>query len=315
MIVLTAWVGASACGCVNHDDRLNGGNDRIAAPLGTISIYQLAGRLDLSVDENSSTMATLTSPDNVVVIYSDPSGAAYVNGSAVIGTGPIWPVGDMLFVSESMESDIGSLLVKRTIAEPLGRIEPLPSDVPSHPNRSCIVIDAGHGGKDPGALSVIGIQEKDVVLDAAMAVAGSLRAGGQKAVMTRSDDTFVELNERANIANRVGARAFVSIHADSCHNPSADGYTIYVARSASSGSLALASAIERQLASTGAASRGVRRANYRVLVRTTCPAVLVELGYLSNVYEARRLSQSGYRRGLAKAITEGIIEYCRETGR
>ena len=135
------------------------------------------------------------------------------------------------------------------------------------------------------------------------------RAAGVDVILTRRSDKFIDLNERAEVANRARADVFVSIHADSSPNTRAYGFTVYVARQASRNSLILARAIERRLRDTGVVSRGVRKANYRVLVRTACPAVLVELGYLSNVSEAAKLLQKDYRRNLASAISEGIVDY------
>ncbi|GAF99834.1 unnamed protein product, partial [marine sediment metagenome] len=134
-------------------------------------------------------------------------------------------------------------------------------------------------------------------------------------IMTRSADEFVELNDRADLANRSRASMFISIHADSCPRSAVRGFTVYVAKSASKEAVALGRAIERRMSAVVAHNLGVRRADYRVLVRTVCPAVLVELGYLSNAFEARKLSQRGYRRSLSDAISQGILDYQEGRGR
>jgi N-acetylmuramoyl-L-alanine amidase len=172
-----------------------------------------------------------------------------------------------------------------------------------------VVIDAGHGGKDPGATSIHGDKEKGIVLDVARRVAENLIGHGVDAQLTRSDDHFIELEERSALANRLRAELFVSIHADSARNRSAQGFTVYVARQSSRPSQDAADAIARRLQAAGAAPRGRREANYRVLVGTTCPAVLVELGYLSNAQEAAMLARPAYRRQLADAIAEAITDY------
>jgi len=292
-------------GCQQSDLPLNGGHDLMAAPIGTISAYQLAGRLDLDVSENSGQMATLTGPGNVVVIYADPNGGAYVNGVAVPDAGPVSTVGDMVFVSNELDGRLRGFLRKAPKPVPLPRIKP-PSPPP---RRMRVVIDPGHGGKDPGAISIIGAYEKTIVLDASLAVAGLLSGRGMDVILTRRGDRFVELNERADIANRRRADALVSIHADHCPNPSVTGFTIYIARSASSRSQKLANCIADALQSAGVSSRGIRRAGYRVLYRSVCPAVLVELGYLSNSWEASKLSRSDYRRKLAAAVGRGVLDY------
>jgi len=281
------------------------GHDRFSAPLGTISVYQLAGRLNLSVERNSRVLAILRDRNNVVMIYADPSGQAFVNGDPVGPAGGVSPVGDMLFVPETMEHPI-------RLALRWDKILPQPTRAQVPPQRKVlrrIVVDPGHGGKDVGAVSVIGGYEKNIVLDAALTVAAELEKSGSEVVLTRQDDTFVELNERADLANRHHADAFVSIHADSCSNPSAKGFTVYVARAASPQALELARAIESRLRRQGFPSRGIRRANYRVLVRTICPSVLVEMGYLSNASEARRLAQKHIRQNIAQAVSEGALAY------
>jgi len=101
----------------------------------------------------------------------------------------------------------------------------------------------------------------------------------------------------------------VSIHSDSSSNSSARGFTIYVARSASWSSRRAAAAIGRAMLRAGLTSRGTERADYRVLVQTRCPAVLIELGYLSNRDEARLLRSSSFQDRLARAIAEGISEF------
>lgn len=301
-------------GCRGVGQSVSAGHGRLSAPLGSISVCQLAGRLDLTISENSRSMATLTGPQNVVVLYPSPGGGAYVNGRPVPLAGEITPVGDMLFVPEMLAGQVRSLL-RRSLppAKVDSRVDP-PPPAASLPG-GVVVIDPGHGGKDPGTMSASGMREKTVVLDAALAVAESLRRRQVPVTMTRAADRFIELNDRAELANRMRARAFVSIHADYCANPAIGGFTVYVARSASAESLAMARAIDGELRRIGIASRGIRRANYRVLVRTTCPAVLVELGYMSNAFEASKLARRDYRRRLAGAISNGIIAYRRGQGR
>jgi N-acetylmuramoyl-L-alanine amidase len=125
-------------------------------------------------------------------------------------------------------------------------------------------------------------------------------------VLVRSSDVFVELEDRAIRANRVKPDLFVSVHADSNRKGSVRGYTVFVARKASAASLAAAGALVGALRSTGLQDRGVRRANYRVLVKTTCPAVLVEMGFLSNREEAAMLRSAAFQQRIAAALAEGI---------
>ena len=109
------------------------------------------------------------------------------------------------------------------------------------------------------------------------------------------------------------ADLFVSIHADSAANRAARGFTVYVCRGASADSHATAKAvIQSQDSGSGLNSRGVRAANYRVLVQTQCPAILVELGYLSNRQEAMMLRQDAVRKKLARCVAEGIDSFLRQ---
>lgn len=277
---------------------------------GMLSVYQLAGRLDMRVVESSARRATLESDNNLVMIFADPHGRAFVNGSPAGDPGGVVAVSDVLFVPAELEARIRFAL--RPAARPPAPEPPRPQPRERPVQRLYrVVVDAGHGGKDPGAISVLGYSEKSVNLAVATALAACLQQQGLDVVMTREGDEFVELERRAEIANEVRADLFVSLHADVAPgNSAADGSTVYVSRSPSSVSQAAANAIAARLGGlTG--GRGVRMANYRVLVQTSRPAVLVEMGYLSNRAEAARLNQAGYQQRLAEEIGQGIMEFLR----
>lgn len=170
-----------------------------------------------------------------------------------------------------------------------------------------IVVDAGHGGKDPGTRSAGGTFEKNVVLPLAMALGKELSARGATVVYTRKTDVFLELDQRSAIAEKNRADLFVSVHADAHPtSKSISGATIYMAPNASSVSRGVALGIERALESSGISVRGVRTAKFRVLVGHSRPAVLVESGYLTNATDARNLSNAEYRQRLAESIADGI---------
>ncbi|AQQ09797.1 N-acetylmuramoyl-L-alanine amidase LytC precursor [Sedimentisphaera cyanobacteriorum] len=170
------------------------------------------------------------------------------------------------------------------------------------------IIDAGHGGKDPGALgkALTRFDEKQINLDTAKKTAYYLKQKGARVIMSRDDDTFIELNARAALAERYSADALISIHADWCGTPSVSGASFFIARSAVGQSKRLASALEKEFRDRGLPVRGVRRADFRVLVKHSKPSTLIELGFMSNPAEAKRLSSSSYRTKLAKAIAAGI---------
>jgi N-acetylmuramoyl-L-alanine amidase len=169
-----------------------------------------------------------------------------------------------------------------------------------------VVIDAGHGGKDPGATSVAGGYEKAVVLDVALEVARILRSKGALVTLTRDRDVFIELDARAALAERNRADFFVSIHADAIASKSISGATIYHARQASAKSRTLARAVEKSLKAAGFSVRGIRSADYRVIAGHSRPAILVECGYLTNATDAANLAKDAYRDKIAAAIAKGI---------
>jgi len=174
-----------------------------------------------------------------------------------------------------------------------------------------ICIDPGHGGRDSGTVGVDGTLEKTLVLDVAHRVRDRLEAEGATVVMTRDTDRFISLARRAAISNDAGAGLFVSIHANGFYKPDVHGFELYYFTGCSSNEAPRAAdAIRAAIAAaTDARDRGVRSADYSVLAATDCPAVLVEVGYLSNPGEAARLAENDYRQRIADAIADGIIAF------
>jgi len=189
-----------------------------------------------------------------------------------------------------------------------------PEDLPSVPKgRYRVVIDPGHGGPDPGAVGIRGLRETDIVLDVSLQVARLLQARGVQVVLTRTSEVDVDLPPRVSLANRVGATAFVSIHANaiSMSRPNVNGIeTFYFGDSRSA---RLATAIQRQVlnVSPGSPNRGVRRGRFYVIRRTRMPSVLVETGFVTGRLDAPRLATASHRRRLAYAIATGILNYLR----
>ncbi len=174
-----------------------------------------------------------------------------------------------------------------------------------------IVIDAGHGGKDPGAVSCLGYPEKEINLRIARRVASILKKKRIQVIMTRTSDLSVDLDERAEITNHSSARLFVSVHANSCHRMTARGYSVHVAPSAANVSVQLAENIQTNLSETGLENRGLHHNNLYVLRRTRCPAALVEVGFVSNPAEAAKLRQTDTQNHIAKAIAQGVHQTLR----
>lgn len=174
--------------------------------------------------------------------------------------------------------------------------------------RVVVVVDPGHGGRDPGAVGIGGIQEADIVLDIARQVAAKLDQQGVTAVLTREDDRDVDLAPRVSLAERVNADLFVSIHANAISMARSDvnGLETYYYLDGQR----LAQTIHDQILSTiDMNDRGVRQARFYVLTRTSMPAVLVEVGFVTGQQDAARLSNPAFREQLAGAIAQGILQY------
>ena len=189
-----------------------------------------------------------------------------------------------------------------------------------------VYLDAGHGGYDPGA-SYFGISEKSLTLAIQSRVKAKLESEGYQVVTTRTSDTYVDLTDRSRAANASESDIFVSIHINASGSSAAQGietyyyqpYAEYPSRinatyhanpTRLSMSDTLANAIQSSLINaTGAQNQGVKRQTFAVLRETTAPAVLLELGFLSNPQEAARLNTSAYQETLANAIVAGIKRY------
>jgi len=192
---------------------------------------------------------------------------------------------------------------------------PAQASLPSRRGRTVIAIDPGHGGRDPGAIGVGGIQEKDIVLSVSHQVRHLLQERGYEVVMTRTDDREVLLQPRVDMAVQANATLLVSIHANALERSSIHGIETYYLRPDSA---ELAVVLHRSLVrASGAADRGVRRARF-FMVRETpvgMPSVLLELGYVTNPTEGRKLATPEYQAILARAIAEGIEAFLRSRQR
>lgn len=173
--------------------------------------------------------------------------------------------------------------------------------------KKVVVIDAGHGDQDPGAIGVTGKKEKDFNLAMALKVEALLKKESNiDVVLTRSDDTFLALSERVKIAEKLKADIFISIHANS-GSAAANGVETYYTRS---NSKALATVMHKYLLqSSGLKDRGVKAASLHVTRETTMPAVLLEAGFLSNKSDEAALFTESFQNNVAKGIVAGIKEY------
>lgn len=185
------------------------------------------------------------------------------------------------------------------------------SDKETRPNpngKYRVVIDAGHGDGDPGASSVTGRSEKEFTLAMALKVQKLLQQDSSiEVLMTREDDTFLELNERVDFANGNNADVFVSIHGNKFTAPNTRGTETYYWKE---DSLELAKLLhEKILAAAGFPDRKVKNSDFRVIKYTSMPAVLCEIGFLSNVADEKQMFNEQFQTKVAEAIASGIKEY------
>ena len=169
-----------------------------------------------------------------------------------------------------------------------------------------VVVDAGHGGRDAGAVRRYGPPEKVAALDVAQRVNRKLRESKFRTVMTRSSDVYVPLDRRVAIGNGQDNSIFVSIHFNDARRRGIQGFETYYA---SPYARTLAQRIQRKLMTIPRArNRGVHTANFRVVKNAVYPSVLIECGFLSNRAEGARARSASYREMLADKIAEAIVE-------
>jgi N-acetylmuramoyl-L-alanine amidase len=174
-----------------------------------------------------------------------------------------------------------------------------------------VVIDPGHGGKDPGAIGIGNTREKDIILPISRKVAEILQRNGVQAVLTRDSDYFVSLPGRVKMAERANADLFVSIHANSVglNRPEVNGLETYYFDTG----LNLARTVHRKiLQSVNVKDRRVRRARFYVLRKSSMPSILVETGYLTGREDIVKLRSTAYQNQMAEGIAQGILEYLRK---
>lgn len=175
-----------------------------------------------------------------------------------------------------------------------------------------VVLDAGHGGRDPGAVGIGGLREKDIVLSITTQVARLLEQQGVQVVMTRTDDREIDLEPRVQIAERARANIFVSIHANaiSMDRPDVNGIETYYASEAGA---RLGRVIhDSMVRNTGLNDRGLRSARFYVIRNTSMPAVLLETGFVTGAQDAAFLGSAQGQQRMAFAIAQGILQYIQQ---
>jgi N-acetylmuramoyl-L-alanine amidase len=281
-----------------------------------VAVSSLAARFDLGADRHShGRIADYRGKTRSLAVTADQRDIS-VNGVAHWLDQPVLEEYGQLWIAER---------------DVIKTVEPIFS--PKKPSArvpvKTIVLDPGHGGRDHGATGAGGSTERWHTLDLAKRVEQRLKATGARVLLTRREDTMLSLEERVAYAKKNGADLFVSLHFNS--GGSARGIETYCLTPVGSASTAspglhkksteagnqfdnqnvwLAHCVQKSLLdATGAEDRGVRRAGFYVIREISCPAVLVEGGFLSNRAEEQKIRQPSYRESLADGIAEGITRY------
>lgn len=172
-----------------------------------------------------------------------------------------------------------------------------------------IVLDPGHGGKDPGA-NIDDIVEKEITQSIAYKTKLLLEEAGYQVAVTREEDTFIDLSERADFANKRNAKVFVSIHCNSSEDGEGHGIETFYTDQKSDDSLFLAEYLQQCIIDhTDANDREIKTADYTVLIRTNMPSALVEVGFLTDYAERQLLMNDEYQGKIAEGIFQGVDLY------
>ena len=182
--------------------------------------------------------------------------------------------------------------------------------VPSEKYDKIVVVDAGHGDQDPGAVHA-GIQEKDLNLRYANALGTILKQDPNiKVYLTREDDTFLTLNERTAMANEIDPDLFISIHINSASTATATGMETYYTNKADTRNKTFATIVQNALIEEfGVRNRGVKNNTFIVTKNTKAPAILIETGFITNAQDRAMMTSSSFASQYANVIYQSILEY------
>ena len=287
------------------------------APVSGATLENVGARIGFGVCEVSEKSCTLTNDTDTLRFFS--GGRRFeLNRRSIWLNAPMVPDSHGGFAFEYVDM---ANLIAPLFAAPVATNSPMR-----------VQLDAGHGGEDSGCVSPhSGLQEKDLVLDVALRAGEILISRGMEVVYSRTNDTFISLSGRSGIAAKSKADAFVSVHANFAENQTARGIEAFtlpfanmpstsaetsvskVARVGNANDLlntVLGNEIQRRMPGRlGEADRGLRHARFQVLRDTPCPAVLMEIGFLSNPTDSRNLSSNWYRDRIARAIADGVCAF------
>ena len=213
---------------------------------------------------------------------------------------------DVIKIEESVDAKALKITLTRGVQEEIRAIKPSKKNTV----KNKIILDAGHGGSDYGAIRE-GINEKDITLDVTQRVEAILRSKGYKTALTRNDDIYLSLEERVEIAESEEPELFVSIHVNSAVSTDPNGIETHWYHD---NSKPLAEIVHKHIMKEfpNSNNRGLFKSKFYVINHTTVPAILCEIGFLSNDKERNELVTDSRKQKTAKAIAEGIIEYLKK---
>ena len=236
----------------------------------------------------------------------------------LIGTSPYnWELKLVGLESNSFRSIEEGNILRNSIKRTYEKIKIQDLDISTLPNvpygKYKVVIDPGHGGSDPGAVGINGLRETDIVLEVSKSVSAFLTNKGVKTILTRNFERTLDLQPRVTKANNSQANAFVSIHANATRGKRKDVNGLETYYYSGYKGYSLAKNIQKQILifSPQSPDRGVRRSRFYVIRKTSMPAALVEIGFVTGMYDADLLRQKAYRDKMSFAIAKGILNYLR----
>ena len=236
----------------------------------------------------------------------------------LIGTSPYnWELKFVGLESNSFRSIEEGNILRNSIKRTYEKIKIQDLDISTLPNvpygKYKVVIDPGHGGSDPGAVGINGLRETDIVLEVSKSVSAFLTNKGVKTILTRNFERTLDLQPRVTKANNSQANAFVSIHANATRGKRKDVNGLETYYYSGYKGYSLAKNIQKQILifSPQSPDRGVRRSRFYVIRKTSMPAALVEIGFVTGMYDADLLRQKAYRDKMSFAIAKGILNYLR----
>ena len=255
-----------------------------------------------------------------LVIEFSPSVKLEPSKLKLIGISPnTWELKFIGLEKNSLTSISEGNILRNSLKRTFEKIEIQDLDVSSLPNvpygKYKVVIDPGHGGSDPGAVGINGLRETDIVLEVSKNVSELLTKKGVKTILTRKYERTLDLHPRVTKANNSKADAFVSIHANATRGKRSEVNGLETYYYSGSKGYSLARNIHKQIliSSSQSPDRGVKRSRFYVIRKSSMPAALVEIGFVTGMYDAALLRQKAYRDKMSFAIAKGILKYLRQS--